>query len=302
MQVDVLVPSRNRAQSLGALLDSLDACEFPAGVRVDVYVVNNGSTDSTAAMLRKKSAIRHEYSLIVLEQEQPGKSRALNRALTEARGDLVLILDDDVTVDAHCIAKHIEAHGRLDFAAIQGRVLPGLDADGRSADPQRLLEYNIPIRDFGEEVREIRGAIGTNVSIKREALQRVGPFDERLGPGASGFSEDSEFCLRLRKAGYKIGYSPHPLVYHELNPDRYGRAYQRDVALRQGVSRSLYREDSVFFKVVPNLMANCLRWVWYRLTGNYQKAYKTEGRLFKCVGYLLGKYRPRSGAKVKIGE
>jgi GT2 family glycosyltransferase len=103
--------------------------------------------------------------------------------------------------------------------------------------------------------------------------------------------------MRIRKAGFKIGYTPHAVVYHELNPNRYGRAYNRHVEYRKGMSRSLYRRDSMTFNVVPNLFANCLRLALYRSLGKPQKAYKTEGRLFKCLGYVAGKLRGVPGPK-----
>ena len=129
------------------------------------------------------------------------------------------------------------------------------------------------------------------MSFKRDVFEKVGLFDPRLGPGAVGFSEDTEYSIRIRKAGFKIGYSPGAIVFHELNPERYGRAYNRRVEYRKGVSRSLYRQDSIWFKVIPDLVANCLRYGIYRLLGNTQKAYKTEGRILKCWGYLSGKLR-----------
>jgi len=301
MQVSVIIPSRNRAQSLSALLDSLDDSKFPHGVSVDVFVVNNGSTDRTPDMLSQRLASADSYTLTVVEQPQRGKSRALNCALAEASGDVVILFDDDVTVDENCIAKHIEAYKKTDFAAIQGRVLPGKDPEGRSVDPKRLREYNIPHIDYGNQICEIRGVIGTNMSFKREVIERIGLFDERLGPGASGFSEDTDFSMRMRKAGFKIGYTPEAVIYHELNPARYGRAYNRDVEFRKGVSRSIYRHDSIAFRVVPDLIANCFRWLLYRLLGNTQKAYKTEGRLLKCLGYLLGKYRRLASPQTRAG-
>ena len=57
------------------------------------------------------------------------------------------------------------------------------------------------------------------------------------------------------------------------------------------MSRSVYRSDSVFFHVLPNLFAHCIRWVIYRVLGKTQKAYKTEGRILKGWGYLVGKAR-----------
>jgi GT2 family glycosyltransferase len=159
---------------------------------------------------------------------------------------------------------------------------------------EKLREYNIPYIDYGEEVREIRGLTGTNMSFKREVFEKVGVFDTRLGPGAAGFSEDTEYSIRIRKAGFKIGYTPHAVVYHELNPNRYGREYNRMVEYRKGLSRSIYRHDSIAFRVIPDLLANCMRYAIYSVLRKRQKVYKTEGRIMKCWGYLVGKiHRPK---------
>jgi glycosyltransferase involved in cell wall biosynthesis len=290
-KISVIIPTRNREQSLATLLDSLALAQSPEGAAVEIVVVDNGSTDGTAVMLQERIMHQSRYPLRVFNQPTPGKSNALNLALANCEGDLLVVFDDDVTVERRCLVELAAAYQNGQFGAMQGRILPGKDSDGRSADLSRLREYNIPLIDYGGEIREIRGLTGTNMSFNREVLDAIGCFDARLGPGAAGFSEDTEFSMRIRKAGFKIGYTPHAVVYHELNPDRYGRAYNRDVEYRKGISRSLYRRDSMAFNVMPNLFANCLRLVLYRSLGKREKAYKTEGRLFKCLGYVAGKLR-----------
>jgi len=57
--------------------------------------------------------------------------------------------------------------------------------------------------------------------LKREVIKQVGLFYPRLGPGALGFSEDTEYSMRIRKAGFSIGYAPDAVVFHELRPERY---------------------------------------------------------------------------------
>lgn len=296
-KISVLVPTRNRAQSLAALLGSLARAESPNDAALEIIIVDNGSNDDTPALLQKQIAESHRYPLRALHQPLPGKSNALNLALANCDGDILVVFDDDVTIEPSCLVKLVDAYQDSRFAAVQGRILPGIDADGRSADPERLREYNIPLIDYGGEMREIRTLTGTNMSFTRELLSAVGPFDTRLGPGAAGFSEDTEFSIRIRRAGFKIGYTPHAVVYHELSSNRYGRGYNREVEYRKGLSRSLYRRDSIAFNVMPNLLANCFRLAFYRSLGMRQKAYRTEGRLYKCLGYMAGKWRRFGAAK-----
>jgi len=272
---------------------SFNALLASNSINAEILVVDNGSTDDTAGVLAQATGECTRFSLKVLRENRQGKSNALNRGLGSAQGKILLIVDDDVVVHPQWLVKHVESYSLTSFDAMQGRVLPGVDLYGRPADPKKLREYNIPIIDYGEEIRERRGLTGSNMSFKREVFDKVGWFDTRLGPGAAGFSEDTEYSIRIRQSGFKIGYTPHAVVYHELSPARYGREYNRRVEYRKGVSRSLYRTDSIFLRVLPNLAANCLRYAIYRFLGRTQKAYKTEGRIMKGWGYLAGKVRRR---------
>jgi len=270
---------------------SFDALVCPDSITAELLIVDNGSTDNTASVLMPATSTK--FSLRVLREDRQGKSSALNRGLSLAQGKILLIVDDDVVVHPLWLIKHLESYSLSSFDAVQGRVLPGVDLDGKPADPNKLREYNIPLIDYGDQICEIRGLTGTNISFKREVFERVGRFDTRLGPGAAGFSEDSEYSIRIRQAGFKIGYTPDAVAYHELSPARYGREYNRKVEYQKGLSRSLYRTDSIVFNVLPNLVANCIRYPLYCLLGKTQKAYKTEGRIMKCWGYLAGKVRRR---------
>ncbi|HEX5605776.1 MAG TPA: glycosyltransferase family 2 protein [Candidatus Binatia bacterium] len=286
--LSIIIPTRNRAGSLKLLLESLAEPSRRGMPETEIIVVDNGSTDETRRWLDAQREQNQSGRLIILNEPRPGKSNAINRALVVARGEILMVLDDDVVVESNCLAKHAEAHAQDQFAAIQGRILPGKDFAGNPADANRLREYNIPLIDYGEEIVAIRGLTGTNMSFKRVVFDKIGFFDPRLGPGAAGFSEDTEYSIRIRKAGFKIGYTPHAIVYHELNPSRSGRVYNRAVEYRKGVSRSLYRRDSILTKVLPDLFANCVRYAIYRLLGRHDKIYKTEGRILKCWGYLAG--------------
>lgn len=276
-------------------MESLSSLNIPDGVLLDILAVDNGSTDSTKTLLEQKQTKFTGFTLRILQEIERGKANALNKGLSDAKGNVILILDDDVVVDSQCLVQHLKCYRTTEFDALQGRVLPGVDAEGKPADSSRLLEYNVPIVDYGLEIREIRGLTGTNISFKREVVEKVGFFDTRLGPGISGFSEDTEFAMRVRQAGFKIGYAPYAIAYHELDPKRYGRAYNRMVQYRKGISRSIYRRESVVMHALPNLLVNSIRYIFYKFLGKRLKAFKTEGRIMRYWGYILGRAKKRMG-------
>lgn len=297
MRLSVIIPTRNRAGSLKRLLESLETLECLDSMHVEILVVDNGSTDETAELLLREESKARRFPLRVLQEAQRGKARALNLGLDSAAADIILIVDDDVVVHPQWLDRHLECFETTSFDAVQGRVLPGTDAEGRIAEPDKLHEYNIPIVDYGTAICQIRGWTGANVSFKRQVFERIGYFDPRLGPGASGFSEDTEYSMRMRQAGLTIGYSPFAIVFHELDPRRYGRAYNRAVHYRKGYSRSLYRKRSIAFHVLPNLLVNCIRFGFYRALGKCAEAYRTEGKILRYWGFLIGRAKRSIGRR-----
>ncbi len=295
----VIVPTFNRASSLEGLLKSFDSLQHRDDLTLEIVIVNNGSTDGTRSLLELEAQKIRTYQLRVSEEPRQGKAHALNRGLQIATGKFFIIIDDDVIAHSQLREQHMECYEVSRFDALQGKILPGLDLNGKPADMARLREYNIPHIDYGENCREIRGLTGTNMSFKREVYEAIGTFDTRLGPGQSGFSEDTEYSRRIKRAGFKIGYCPGAIVFHELDPARYGRGYNRRVAYRKGISRSIYRHDSIVFRVVPSLLLNGVRFCVYSLLGRRQKAFKTEGRLLKAWGYVMGKIHGTSADKLQ---
>lgn len=292
--ITIIIPTFNRARSLKKVLQSLDSLEKPDSIPIEVVIVNNGSNDETGSLLVREMERSRPMFFKVLVEKRRGKASALNRGIASAQGNLIFVVDDDVVMDPKCLVRHLECYRTTAFDAVQGRVLPGVDSEGRQADPQRLQEYNIPIVDHGEDICDIRGLTGNNMSFRREVFEKVGLFNASLGPGASGFSEDTEFSMRIREAGFKIGYMPSAVVYHELDTSRYGRAYNRLAQYHKGQSSSLYRHRSIFLNIVPNLFANSFRYLVYRILGDCQKSYKTEGRVMRYWGYLMASIKKKA--------
>jgi GT2 family glycosyltransferase len=121
-------------------------------------------------------------------------------------------------------------------------------APAAAADPLLVAAverwHTIPHCDYGPTVAEAPSLIGANMLVERRAFARVGLFDERLGPGAAGASEDTELAARLRAAGERIGYIPDAIVYHAVEPDRLSAAYFRSLHEARGRSRIYYNSPS----------------------------------------------------------
>jgi GT2 family glycosyltransferase len=256
-------------------------------------IVDNASTDETRELLIKERQKPKKILLRTFCEAERGQSSAINRGLEACRGEIIALLDDDVVVDRRWIQGILDSYRSADFDAFLGRVLPGVDPCGNPADAKRLYYYNIPVIDRGDKIREINALVGAHMTFRRKVFEAVGFFDVHLGPGVSGFGGDSNFSRRIRAAGFRIGYTPHAIVYHELDPSRYGRKYNRGVRYRMGLSESLYLNESLVWRVFPNVLKYSVRWLFYRISCQRRRAYKAEGRLIKSWGYLIGRLKQR---------
>ena len=248
VKISIIVSTHARPASLARLLSSL-APQLVRG-RHELFVAENG----TPAPGQIEPA---DIELMHLHDAQPGKCRVQNRAIALAGGEVVVLLDDDLVVAPDYVAavqRFFDDYPQ--FAAMKGRILAAEDPLSIAGSMAPYLD--LPMVDHGEEVLEVRGVMGANMAFRASALRMVGPFDERLGPGAGGHEEETELSGRLRHAGLRIGYAPRALVLHEVDPARAVRARFIRVARERGYCRTLHERHSQG-KVALNIAIAAIR-------------------------------------------
>lgn len=278
VNVSIIVVTRARPDSLARLVRSLEPQIDPGWH--ELFIAENG----TSAPSRVEVAT---VALIHLHDPRPGKCRVQNRAIAEARGEIIVCLDDDLVVAPDYIAQ-VEAFfaAHPEFAAMKGRILPAEDPVKKVGAAAAYLD--LPIVDHGEDVIEVRGVIGANMAFRAAALRRVGPFDERLGPGAAGHEEETEMSQRLRRAGFRIGYAPRAIVYHEVDPARADRARFIRIARERGFCRTLHEPHSQV-KARLDAMVAAARLLAARTFGaSTERRAREEKRLAIARGILDG--------------
>jgi len=193
--VSIVVPTRNRAERLRALLDSLSA---QAGPEFEVIVVDNASDDDTQAVVAAAGARG-----IALPQPL-GPAVARNRGWREAQGELVVFTDDDVVAQPGWLEALASAHARDREAIVQGRTVP----DPREA--QRLSAFS-----RSQEASGPGPWFQTcNIAYPRALLERLGGFDESFSDAAG---EDTDLGWRAVELGTRVVYEPAALNWHAVH-------------------------------------------------------------------------------------
>lgn len=274
MIASIIIATKNRCGSLQATLHSFEAVHVPAGLVVELLIMDNGSTDGTAAVV--KSARLADFELKYVLESRGGKAVALNSALKIACGEIIVLSDDDVRPSPawlKCITQPI-AEGKYDALAGKVSIAPQLS---RAWMGKMHLGW-LASTDYLDPVAPDR-AVGANMSFSRRVLERVYGFDAELGPGALGLWEDTLFSLQLREAGFRLGNASDASVVHHFDPSRLSRAAFLGRARAEGKSSAYvawhWRHDirSGCMARIANcnihlLLKRMLRWKdWHRTEG-----------------------------------
>ena len=224
------------AETLAALLPLVDA---RAG---EVVVVDNGSSDDTPRLLAEIVA-GHPATVRAVREERSGLSAARNRALREARGDLLLFLDDDALPAPGWLEAYAAAFREPRVAAAGGPVEPIFDGPLPDWIDSRFLPY-LSAWERGTRVIPLRYnelPRGTNMAFRRASFAEYGDFSEQLGRKGESLRscEEIEFCLRLERGGAEILYVPEARVRHHVGTQRLTDAWMRARFAAQGFSEAI---------------------------------------------------------------
>lgn len=199
-----------------------------AGLDLETFVVDNGSTDDSL------ESVRREFpSVQIIENgANLGFAAANNRALRQARGRYLLLLNPDVELRPGAVQTtldYLEAHpdvgivgprvllpdGRLDKPCRRSFKTPAIyfyKTVGLSALFPHSPRFNRYYMGYlpEDQLTEVDAVIGAFLMIRRECMEQIGLLDERFFI----YCEDEDWCFRAKKAGWKVVYNPQAVVVH----------------------------------------------------------------------------------------
>jgi glucosyl-dolichyl phosphate glucuronosyltransferase len=307
----VIIATYNRAALLEECLEHLSRQPLSAGD--EVIVVDNGSTDETADVITR-AAVRFAVPLRHLKEARPGKSHALGCALAAASGDILAFTDDDVDVEPGWLNAIRAAMNDKDTALVGGPVAPrwqtrapmwlasATNNYGRLTAPLALLDYGPESADLGP-----RTALGANLAVRRDVLERLGGFATHLGKlrGTLLSGEDHELCRRVQAAGHQARYCPDARVRHWVPASRMRIGYCLSWFFWSGITNAALDADEahrgrallgVPLYLFRRAVSGAVRGVASAVIGNLQNAIEHAIDVAFVAGYALrrvaGRMRP----------
>ncbi len=197
-KISVVVCSYNGERTIGECLAHLERLSYSS---YEIIVIDDGSTDSTADIAAESPGVR------LFRYPNGGLSRARNRGLHVATGEIVAYIDDDAYPDPHWLTYLASAFRSTTHAAIGGPNLPP-PGDGPVSDCVANAPGGpIHVLVSDEEAEHVPGC---NMAFRKSCLEAIGGFDPQFRTAG----DDVDVCWRIRKEGFTIGFHPAAVVWH----------------------------------------------------------------------------------------
>jgi len=208
-QITIVIGTLNRPKAVLKLIDQLKKEEF----YIEIIVVDQ-SENENYLLLKEKFPSDHNFKLSHFVT--PNTCRYLNYGWKQAKADIVLYLDDDVTITKDTISSHVNAYADSLIMGVAGRVINDGELISKNSTVGRVLWYGAVVtKNFTYEKRtKVEFPYGCNMSFRKVVLERVDGFDERLAPPMYSFNE-LDMGIRVNKIWKNsIVFIPEALVYH----------------------------------------------------------------------------------------
>jgi glucosyl-dolichyl phosphate glucuronosyltransferase len=276
MDLTVILCTYNRCRSLATALESVALSEMPASVTWEVLVVDNNSKDDTRKVVEEYEE-RYPSRFRYLFEGKQGKSNALNAGISQARGNILAFMDDDVSVNRNWLQNLTTIFQETNWSGAGGPVLPeqGFAPPAWLSTEGKYALAPLALFNLGPQAGELFEApIGTNMAFRKEVFEKVGAFRTDLGPqpGTEARSEDMEFGYRVLTTGMRLWYEPSAIVHHSLPAHRLRKEYflawwhdkaQADLRFASTVEskESKFQVGGVPLSAFRRLMRWTLQWI-----------------------------------------
>jgi glycosyltransferase involved in cell wall biosynthesis len=264
--LSIIIPTAGRGQTLpNALRSAHDECQS-VDDPTEVIVIDNNIDKELVRCIRLQCEAA-DGSIRYVREASPGLTTARHRGAEEASGDLLVFLDDDVTLGRGWLRGMLDGFADTSVGIVGGPSIPRFDGSVPSwfwhfVTPSRYGGWQctwVSLLDIGKPVEDIHPNYiwGLNFGIRGSVLRELGGFHPDLVPThLQRWQGDGETGLTMKayEAGVKARYVPEALLYHYVGPDRLTTRYFERRARYQGICDSFtqIRAGKLPADVVPN--------------------------------------------------
>jgi biofilm PGA synthesis N-glycosyltransferase PgaC len=232
--VSVVIPAHREGETIGRTLDALLAVDYPA---YEVIVVNDGSTDDTADVVRR---YLHTGIVRLLDKTvNEGKAMGLNDAIPLCRGEIVVVLDADIVVTPGVLTALVPHFASPRVGAVTGN--PRVANRGSLLRNLQTLEF-ASIVSVQRRAQRIWGRVltvsGAIAAFRKTALVDAGLFSPDMA------TEDIDMTWKLQRRFWDVRYEASAVVWMEV-PPTLGELWKQRRRWARGLAQVLAKHRAV---------------------------------------------------------
>ena len=291
--ISIVIATRNRSDLLSQCLAGIACQEFSGNVE-EILVVDN--SDDPIATKEAVSQVECRWPLKILWSSPPGLSKARNKGLAAANGEVTVFLDDDEIPETNWLHELMLpfALRAIDVDIVAGDCRPAWQAPRPDWLEDRYLGYYSTGLNWSEAPRVMKPSewiLEGNVAVKTELLRASGGFDERLGrSGGSLVSCEGAVYEQLRQRGAIAYYTPHALITHVIHADRLNKTWLIRRLFAQGASKGILSENSrPRMSIPPNTAVRLDRLMAKDFDSLEREELLIFCQVFEILGYICQK-------------
>ena len=263
--LSVIICTYNREKYIAALLESIAANDLPKS-DYEIVLVDNNCTDNTHSVCEAFSSVHSDIRFRYVKETEQGLSAARNRGIKEAKGDILVYVDDDALVDSHYLRDYAEwfaAHPQT--MACGGPIIPLYETQ----EPQWMTPYTKALltawMDYGDKVRVYpkgRYPGGGNAAYRKEVFDQVGLFNTNLGRKGGNLmgSEEKDIFDKMHALSMQVLYLPTPVLHHIIPQTKLESDYFNRLTRQIGISERQRTLAIGRSKYARRLLAEGVKW------------------------------------------
>ena len=282
----VIICTYNREKYIGNLLEAIARNDLPQ-TEYEIVLVDNNCTDNTHGICQSFEKAHPDVCFRYVVEAEQGLSAARNRGIKEAKGDVLVYVDDDALVNPNYLreyAEHFDSHPNT--MAAGGPIEPLYETEA----PAWMTPYTKALLtgwlNYGDKVRTFpkgRFPGGGNAAYRKSVFDKVGLFNTALGRKGNGLmsSEEKDIFDKMHTLGMTILYLPTPVLHHIIPQSKLEKPYFDKLTRQIGISERQRTLAISRTKYIQRLISEVIKWAGtivlfcgYTLQGHPSKGYK----------------------------
>jgi glycosyltransferase involved in cell wall biosynthesis len=261
-----IICTYNRAKYIGPLLESIAANDL-AKEEYEILLVDNNCTDNTREVCETFAETHKDVTFRYVVESEQGLSAARNKGIHEAKGDVIVYIDDDALVDSwylRTVAEYMSAHKEID--AIGGPIIPLYE---ETEEPKWMTRYTKELLcgylNFGEAIRPFPGERypgGGNAAYRSEVFSQVGLFNTALGRKGNSLmgAEEKDIFDKMKECGMRFMYLPKMILHHIIPQKKLESDYFNRLTYQIGISERQRTKALGTSKYINRLAKEAVKW------------------------------------------